>query len=45
MADQDNIVEELKALLETQSRSFEGRLSCIDASRENTGRLEAWSVG
>ena len=40
MADQDNIGQELKTLLETQARTFEGRLSRNEACRENTGRLQ-----
>ena len=44
MADQDNTVEELKTLLETQARTFEERLSRIEASRERPGGLEETCV-
>ena len=40
MGDQESIVEVLKALLENQARTFEERLSKIEATREETGRLQ-----
>ena len=45
MGGQDDIVEELKTLLETQARTFEKRLLRIEASREDTGGLQGRSVG
>ena len=40
MGDQESIVDVLKALLENQARTFEEKLSKIEASREETGRLQ-----
>ena len=45
MAGKDNIVEELKALLEMRARTFEERLSRIGTSRQNTGRLQEAPAG
>ena len=38
-------LEDLKEQLASQARLFEGRLSAIEASRENTGRLQAAPTG
>lgn len=45
MADQDDILEELKALVKTQARTFEERLARIEAIRKSTGGWEEVPVG
>ena len=45
MGDQEHIIEELKTPLQNQARTFEKRLSKIEASREGTGGLQEGSVG